>query len=892
MEDSRGEERQHLNTTTDLHPFANPGRTKLALVSRGLALPDGLPHASRYIAQANAVETVVDIRLPSGQFCTVPVGQPFTEASGFSLKVADGKAVLHCGGEEQAVQLVEAPRFYSAQTRSGARMGSFASLHDRLLMLHPLMGCGFFARPGMACGYCQYDSMLNEEQPPLRDPLELVEVVRAALAERDIDTVYLYNGAAPGEDAGLTRLIPVIALLRKHLGQQQIALETVAPRNVEIIDELYAAGLDIFVCNLEVNDAARFAEVCPGKQQDGGQQAVWKALEHARVVFRTGSVVSHLIVGLEPLASTLEGMRSLVACGVVPLLTPFRPLPGTPLADQSLPSLDDVEQALLQQYELLAGSHLPSHRLRDMGRVLTPMESGALMGRETMLHERISTSPLGRKVHGWLGALRRYLRVSGDESDAVHTMDQRPIHVLLLKRSLPMISLLLLLMLAGLSLLHTPPDDLSIAGWRALMVFALCLVLWVTQLLPLPVTSVLGLALLPVLGVLPARNIYSLFGNPAVFFILGAFALAAGIIRSGLSEQLALAVLDRMGTSPRRLLLSVLFLPALMACFMPEHAVVAVMLPIIWSVVRGLELPRGHSFTSGLFFALAWGAVIGGVLTLLGGARGPLAMAIVQETTGKVFSFGEWTLSAAPIVLGMLAVATVLLLSFVQFSSVDLQGAIQRIEQKRLEIGRASWSARLMGLLMLLTLFGWVVFGESLGLAAISLLAVVAMFTLRIATWSEVQSHVDWGVILMYGGAIAIAKALEITGAATWLAHALLPAGLSGWGLLVLLALMTLLLTEAISNAAAVAIMLPLAISMAGTAHLDPVLIALAIGIVSGFAFMLPMGTPANAMIYGTGYIEMNRMVKSGFVLMLSTLALFALVSRLWWPVLEIGAGL
>jgi len=885
-------------TTDDLHPFSNPGRTKLALVSRGLALPEGLPDASRYVAQANAVESVVDVRLPSGQFCTVPVGQPFTEASGMALHVEDGEAELRCGGEVQPIQLLEAPRYYRRKTRSGARMGSFSSLHDRLLMLHPLMGCGFFARPGMACGYCQYDSMLNEAEPPLRDPLELVEVVRAALAERDLDTVYLYNGNSPGEDAGLSRLIPVIALLRKHLGHQQIALETVAPRNVQIIDELYAAGLDIFVCNLEVHDAARFAEVCPGKQQEGGQKVVWKALEHARAVFRPGSVVSHLIVGLEPLNSTIEGMQKLVACGVVPLLTPFRPLPGTPLADTILPSLDDVEQALLHQYELLSAAQLPSHRLRGMGRVLTPMESGALVGRETMLHERISTSSLGRKVHGWLDALRRYLRVKvaepleGQQDAGTGTssaMDRRPLHILAARRSLPLISLLLLCFLAATTMAQPVPDGLTESGWRALVVFGLCLVLWVSQLLPLPVTSMLGLALLPVLGVLPAEDIYSLFGNPAVFFILGAFALAAGIIRSGLSEQMALAVLGGMGSSPRRLLLTVLLLPALMACFMPEHAVVAVMLPIIWSVVRGLELPRGHSFTSGLFFALAWGAIIGGVLTLLGGARGPLAMAILQETTGRVFSFTDWTLAAAPIVFGMLAVAAALLLAFVNVTSVNLKGAALRIDQKRLEIGRASWSARLMAVLMLGTMAGWVLFGETLGLAAIALLAVVLMFALRIVAWKDVQSHVDWGVIVMYGGAIAIAKSLEMTGAAAWMAHILWPAGLSGWGLLLLLGLMTLLLTEAISNTAAVAIMLPLALSMATTAHLDPVLIALGIGIVSGFAFMLPMGTPANAMIYGTGYIELGRMVRMGMVLMLSALLLFSMVTRLWWPVVGIG---
>ena len=879
--------------TTDLHPFANFGRTKLALVSRGLALPEGLPDASRYVAQANAIESVVDVRLPTGQFCTVPVGQPFTEESGFSLVVEHGCARLLCGGESQEVALLEAPHFYRKTTRSGARMGSFSALHDRLLILHPLMGCGFFARPGMACGYCQYDSMLNQAEPPLRDPLELVEVVRAALAERDIDTVYLYNGASPGDDAGLARLIPVIALLRKHLGHQQIALETVAPRDVEIIDELYAAGLDIFVCNLEVHDAARFAEVCPGKQQQGGQEAVWRALEHARDIFRAGSVVSHLIVGLEALDSTIAGMRKLAGCGVVPLLIPFRPLPGTPLAETPLPSLDDVEQALLYQYEILSAADLPTHRLRDMGRVLTPMESGALVGRDTMLRERISTTSAGRKLHGWASAIRRYLRVRlEDEQNGAHAMDRRPIHVLLASRSLPLLSLMLLAAISGAAMTQPPPGQLSAAGWHSLVIFLLCLVLWVTQLLPLPVTSLLGLALLPAMGVLPAGEIYTLFGNPAVFFILGAFALAAGIVRSGLSEQLALAVLERLGGSPRRLLLTVLLLPALMACFLPEHAVVAVMLPIVWSVVRGLDLPKGHSFSTGLFLALAWGAIIGGVTTLLGGARGPLALAIVQESTGRMFSFSEWTAAAAPIVAGMLALAAGILFSVVRFSDVNLQGAMQRINQRRLEIGRASWSARLMAGLMLLTMACWVFLGDALGLTAIALLAVVAMFALRISVWRDVQSHMDWGVVVMYGGAIAIAKAMQISGAAGWLAAALWPSGVSGWGVMALLALATLLLTEAVSNTAAVAIMLPLAISLGASVHLDPLTVALGVGIVSGFAFMLPMGTPANAMIYATGHVPLGRMIRLGAVLMLSAWALFSLVSRFWWPVLGYGGSL
>jgi len=400
--------------------FDNSGRTKLALVTHGVALPDGLPHASRWVSQANAVETVLDLRLPSGHFATVPVAQPFTEKSPIALHVAGNRHELVHEGERTPVELLAAPRYYHQTTRAGARMSSFSSLHDKLLILHPLLGCGFFSEQGQACQYCQYDSMLNEAIPPLRDPLELVEVVRAALAEREVDTVYLYNGYVPGDQAGLDRLISLIALLRRHLGHRQIALETVAPRDTSMIDDLYAAGLDVLICNLELFDEEQFATVCPGKQAEGGQEAIWRALGHAVSVFREGAVVSHLILGLESVDSTISGMNALVEHGVVPLLIPFRPLPGTPLEHTSLPDMGTAETAFLALYEILAASGLPTHRLRDMGRVLTPMESRVLVGQEVSLPERLTLSPVGRKMGGWLDALRRTLKVQHVDAGAEH----------------------------------------------------------------------------------------------------------------------------------------------------------------------------------------------------------------------------------------------------------------------------------------------------------------------------------------------------------------------------------------------------------------------------------------------------------------------------------------
>jgi len=404
------------------HLLDNPGLAKLALVSFGVALPDGLERPSRWISQTNAGEAVVDLVLPSGHWASVPVGQPYTKASPVSLYQKHGICELRCGGASLPVTLQAVPDFYHKQTRHGARMGAFSALHDRLLILHPFLGCGFFAMPDAACCYCLYDSMLNAHVPPLRDALELVEVLHAAQAERKVDTVYLYNGFSPDAACGLGRLLPVIELLRRHLPGKQIALETVAPKDLHVIDELYGAGLDIFICNLELAGAERFADLCPGKQAHGGQPVIRAALAQAVKTFPAGAVVSNLIVGLEPPEATMTGVEKLVSDGVVPLLQPFRPLPDTPLAKAPLPQLVELEAVFLHLYEVLQSAKLPLRRLRDMGRVMTPMEGRFLLGREVSLRERVDAlalSVVGRRLGALMDAWRRSLRVreTGEQQD-------------------------------------------------------------------------------------------------------------------------------------------------------------------------------------------------------------------------------------------------------------------------------------------------------------------------------------------------------------------------------------------------------------------------------------------------------------------------------------------
>jgi len=391
--------------------------------------------------------------------------------------------------------------------------------------------------------------------------------------------------------------------------------------------------------------------------------------------------------------------------------------------------------------------------------------------------------------------------------------------------------------------------------------------------------------------VLAAADAYSMFGSSAVFFILGAFMLAAGARVTGLSEHMALALIDRVGSGPKQLLLALLFLPAVMAFFMPEHAVAAVFLPIVWEIVRSLDLKIGNRYAQSLFFAVAWGAIIGGVMTLLGGARGPLALGMVQEITGQSFTFMDWSLAAAPVVILMLLLAAIILLVITPFEGVNVERARQCVERRQLELGNLEPRGWLMGALLLVTVIAWMFGGHAMSLASIALLSVAAMFALRLVSWDEIEQHVSWSVVLMYGGAIAIGSALSVSGAGAWVAMQFFPAGLVGLSLIIVLTLATLLLTEGVSNAAAVAILLPIAIPVGISAGIDPLTVALTVGIVAGFAFMLPMGTPPNAMIYGTGFVQRLAMLRFGGMLSLSALVLFVIVSSLWWPMVGVGAG-
>ncbi|MBU0581505.1 MAG: DASS family sodium-coupled anion symporter [Candidatus Margulisbacteria bacterium] len=423
---------------------------------------------------------------------------------------------------------------------------------------------------------------------------------------------------------------------------------------------------------------------------------------------------------------------------------------------------------------------------------------------------------------------------------------------------------------------------------NCLIIFTLAMTMWITRFIPLAATSLLVLAMLPLLGIMTAAKSFSLFGNEAVFFILGALVLSTGLRFSGLSKRVAFWFLNMLHGGAKRLMFGVLASALFLSFWMPEHAVVAMLLPMVIDIAKALKLQKLKSnYGKGLFIALAWGAVIGGVATLLGGARNPLAVGILREDYGLSISFFEWMVAAFPLVIIIGGLSFLIIYYFFPPEIKKVDQAKKYMKEEINNMGEISFREKKMGLIMIITVIGWIFFSEKIGLANIAILGAVSIFLLHIVTWEEIEKDVYWGAVLMYGGAIALAKAMTMTGAAKWLVFQFIDnMQFTPLVLIAVLALITKGVTESISNSAAVALILPIAFVLGDQYGVTPVIIVFTVAITAGLAFCLPIGTPPNALCFSAGYYAVKDVVKAGLVLNFISWIIFILIAKYYWPII------
>ena len=469
-------------------------------------------------------------------------------------------------------------------------------------------------------------------------------------------------------------------------------------------------------------------------------------------------------------------------------------------------------------------------------------------------------------------------------------VDRRPLWIVIADRMRRPILLVVFFAIFLILLLQEGPEDLSPQGYKVLCVFFLCVSLWTTNLIPLSITSLLAIALIPLLGIMEAAEAYSFFGNQAVFFILGIFILSAAMIGSGFSSRLSMWVMENFGKSPKTLISSIYFFGAVSSCFMSEHAVAAMMFPILLEIVGALNIKKGESvFAKALFFSMAWGCIIGGAMTVLGGGRVPLAVEILEKTTQGSSTLGilEYTFLSFPLVLLLLVCGWLVLLAMFKPDLEDIQPAREVLKKKSLTLGPISFQEKGIAAMMAITIFTWFGYGDALGIANIAIISLVLLFSFNLINWKLVEPHINWAIILMYGGAICLGEVMATSGAALWLSEAIFGGTVqSANGFLISIAVLSMLFTTFMSNSAVIAILLPPAISMCEAYGISPAMATLTVILPSNFAFILPIATPASALAYSSRYFSLGEMVRAGTLLSLLGMGCYLFLLFVYWPMI------
>ncbi|MBT5376557.1 MAG: DASS family sodium-coupled anion symporter [Nitrospinaceae bacterium] len=469
-------------------------------------------------------------------------------------------------------------------------------------------------------------------------------------------------------------------------------------------------------------------------------------------------------------------------------------------------------------------------------------------------------------------------------------IDKRSIWIVLFDRLRRYIMLALFFGLFAFLLMQEGPSDLSLEGYKVLCLFVLCVSLWATNLIPLSITSLLAIAAVPLLGVMEASQAYSYFGNKAVFFILGVFILSASMIACGLSTRISIWVMEHWSETPGRLVTSTYCFAGISSCFMSEHAVAVMLFPIIHEIIQSLNLKRDNSvFAKSLYFAMAWGCIIGGAMTVLGGGRVPLGVEMLEKATAGKETLGilQYTQLSFPLVILLFAGGWITLKILFPADIQDIEPARKALRQKAMVMGRLTFQEKGIALIMVGTLFSWFGFGDQLGIANIAIIAIVLLFVLNLITWKMVEAHINWAIVLMYGGAICLGEVMAESGAALWMAEKLFSNLVeSGTAFLFVMAILSTLFTTFMSNSAVIAILLPTAISMSPAYGIHPVLATMTVILPSNFAFILPIATPAAALAYSSRFLSLREMVWSGSILSLLGLSCYLLLLLFYWPML------
>ena len=430
-------------------------------------------------------------------------------------------------------------------------------------------------------------------------------------------------------------------------------------------------------------------------------------------------------------------------------------------------------------------------------------------------------------------------------------------------------------------LLLPAPESMSPQAWNVAALTILMAIWWMTQAIPLTATALLPFLALPTMGVMSAADTASEYYSPILFLILGGAFLALAIERVGLHKRLALAIIGFSGKSAWGILFAFMIATALLSMLISNTSSTLIMIPIALAVLvaGGVQEKETGGFAGALIMGVAFAASIGGLGTLVGSPTNAIAVGLINKTLGMQIDFVDWLKFGLPIVIVGIPVSAGLLIAVQKVGRNSFDGV-----RARNVIGASGpWSLpekRLVPVVAFVVL-GWLLLPQiktlfpegALHDGSIAILGGLLLFMLpdgtgrKLLNWDEAD-RAPWGVIMMFGGGLALAAGIIESGLADWLGLMLEP--LKSVPVIVIavaLVALVILVTEFASNVATASGVMPVVASLILATGVDPVLLAVPAAMAASWGFMLPSGTGPNAIAWATGHIDLPKMLKSGFLL-------------------------
>lgn len=448
----------------------------------------------------------------------------------------------------------------------------------------------------------------------------------------------------------------------------------------------------------------------------------------------------------------------------------------------------------------------------------------------------------------------------------------------------------------GFVILTIPiPEGLTPVGMKALALVVVAFIFFMTEPVPLPGVALFIAVSEVLLGLEKPTGVAQSFMSDSVFFIMGSLMIAAAIVKQNLDKRIALAIVRLTGPRIERIVLGLVSVSAVIASFIGEHTVSAMMLPVGVALIKFTSDDRKKikNLSVLLMLSIAYGAMIAAIGTPSGGARNAIMLAYWKELFGLNLTYFEWVMAAYPIILIEIPFVAFILYRSFSPEVKDLSPAISALQAKVKEEGKLTQQDWVTIGIFFITVLMWMTISDRIGLGITALIGVLLFMTAGVVRWEDLNNNVNWGTILVYGGAISLGIVMKQSGVAEWIAKSFLtwvePFGIrQGVPLLAAMSLMTVMLSSFMSSGATVGMLGPITLqiaSLSGTSILQAGFVTV---ISTSFVYLTSVASPSCNIIYGGGYLNRADFLKAGWKLVLVSFLLLLLICGGYWRMLGI----